>query len=51
MCSDARGATSVEKKGEVAKDCQEWVKQKCLQHLLARGDDLVVIGNHIPFSY
>ena len=51
MSSDARGATTVEKKIEVAKDCQKWVKQKFLQHLLAGADDLVVIGNQIPFSY
>ena len=47
--SDARGATTVEKKGEVAKDYQKWVKQMFLQHLLAGADDLVVIGNQIPF--
>ena len=47
--SDARGATTVEKKGEVSKDYQKWVKQTFFQHLLAGADDLVVIGNHIPF--
>ena len=49
MSSDARGATTVQKKIEVAKDCQKWIKQKFLQHLLAGADDLVVIGNQIPF--
>ena len=49
MSSDARRATTVEKNIEVAKDCQKWVKQKFLQHLLARATDLVVIGNQIPF--
>ena len=49
MSSDARGATTVEKNIEVAKDCHKWVKQKFLQHLLKGADDLVVIGNNIPF--
>ena len=49
MSSDARGATTVEKKIEVAKDYQKWVKQKFLQHLLARATDLEVIGNQIYF--
>ena len=49
MGSDTRGATNIEKKGEVAKDYQKWVKQTFLQHLLARADDLVFIGNQIPF--
>ena len=49
MSSYATGATTVEKKIEVAKDCQKRVKQKFLQHLLARADDLVIIGNEIPF--
>ena len=49
MRSDARGATTVEKKIEVANDCKKWVKQKFLQHLLAGADDLVVIGNQILF--
>ena len=44
-----RGATTVEKKIEVAKDCQKWLTQKFLQHLLARAEDLVVIGNQILF--
>ena len=49
MSSDARGATTVEKKMKVAKDCQKWLKQKFLQYLLAGADDLVVIGNQISF--
>ena len=49
MGNDARGATTVEKKIEVAKDCQKWVKQTFLQHMLARADDLVVFKNQIPF--
>ena len=49
MSIDARGATTVGKKIEVAKDYQKWLKQKFLQHLLARVNDLVVIGNQLPF--
>ena len=49
MGSDARGATTVQKKIEVAKDCKKWAKRKFLQHLLTGADDLVVIENHIPF--
>ena len=49
MSSDARRATTVAKKIEVAKDYRKWLKHKFLEHLLARADDLVVIRNQIPF--
>ena len=48
MINDARGATTIEKKIEVAKDCQKWAKQKILQQLLARAHRLVAIRNQIP---
>ena len=51
MGSDARGVTTIKKKIKVVKDCLKWVKQTFLQHLLLGADDLVVIGNQIPFSY